>query len=98
MKLAGVTSSCGMKTISVDPELVVLHGPDGAVQFVMSKHIDDFKFAGTPEAEKRVMDSIRGKTILHHTPRVHELWREAHTKRNHQPLKWPCGFVFCTHL
>ena len=57
--MAAVTAACGMKPISVDPELEVLHGPDGTLQFIMSKHVDDLKSAGIPEAEKRVMDHIQ---------------------------------------
>ena len=33
LKLGRVTAACGMKPVSVDPELEVLHGQDGTLQF-----------------------------------------------------------------
>ena len=37
LKLGAVTAACGMKSVSVDPELEVLHDSDGTLVFIMSK-------------------------------------------------------------
>ena len=58
LKLSKVTEACGLKPVSVDPELVAYHR-NGALVFIMSKHVDDLKFAGVPSEVTRIMDKIQ---------------------------------------
>ena len=46
IKVGQVTSKCGLRPTSVDPELVLKH-ENGSLIMMMTKHVDDLKIAGT---------------------------------------------------
>ena len=85
VKLAKVTAACGLRALSVDPELEVYHDQSGTLCFIMSKHVDDLKFAGHNNIVKRVMGKIQ-ETFgpLRIVAQIHELWGQTHPGSHNQ--------------
>ena len=68
LKLGQVTrDGCGLKSVSTDSELEVLH-IDGNAELLMAKHVDDLKIAGTAERIKWMLsklEAVFGSLTVH---------------------------------
>ena len=60
LKLQMVTrDKCGLQPSTIDQELCYYHDKHGELKLIMTKHVDDLKFAGDPDVIHTVMTEIQ---------------------------------------